>query len=82
MLTFMTFLFVQDPEPKDTLKLTEINAVFAEDKTKKDTSLQICYVRDGRRRNLFVYSETGQVKGQLECDNCYSMVYCWSSSPL
>lgn len=54
------FINDQDREPKCAFNVTEINVTFAQDRTNKDNSLQITYVRNGLTRNYFVYSDSGK----------------------
>lgn len=54
------FIRDQDKEPKCTFNVKEINVTFAEERTKKENSLQITYVWRGLTRNYFVYSDSGQ----------------------
>ncbi|KAL9956762.1 hypothetical protein ACROYT_G038294 [Oculina patagonica] len=54
------FIKDQDREPKSTFNITEINVTFAEERTNKENSLQITYIRKGVTRNYFVYSDSGQ----------------------
>ncbi|KAK8756237.1 hypothetical protein V5799_001059 [Amblyomma americanum] len=48
-------------EPKASIPVSEINAVFCPDKIGNKHGLQLSYVKDGSTRNIFVYSEDGKV---------------------
>ncbi|EDO47919.1 predicted protein [Nematostella vectensis] len=54
------FLQATDPHPKDVLKITEVNVVFAEEKSDKPNSLQFTWVKEGKTRNYFVCSDSGK----------------------
>lgn len=47
-------------EPKATIPVSEINAVFCPEKIGNKHGLQLSYVKDGSTRNIFVYSEDGK----------------------
>lgn len=47
-------------EPKATIPISEINAVFCPEKIGNKHGLQLSYVKDGSTRNIFVYSEDGK----------------------
>lgn len=57
----LTYLFDQDAAPKEDLRVSEINVVFADEKTHKPNSLQITWLKDGQTRNYFVASDSGEV---------------------
>ena len=59
MIDNVSFYF-QDKEPKQSLRLTDINVTFAEERTNKENSLQITCVTNGKTRNYFVH-EDGKV---------------------
>ncbi|XP_064478554.1 arf-GAP with dual PH domain-containing protein 1-like [Ornithodoros turicata] len=47
-------------EPKATIHISELNAVFCPDKIGNKHGLHLSYVKEGSTRNLFVYSEDGK----------------------
>lgn len=47
-------------EPKASIPVSEINAVFCPEKIGNKHGLQLSYVKDGSTRNIFVYSEDGK----------------------
>ncbi|XP_024128198.1 arf-GAP with dual PH domain-containing protein 1 [Oryzias melastigma] len=47
-------------EPKATLKISSVNAVFQPDKIGTAHGLQITYLKDNSTRNVFVYHEDGK----------------------
>lgn len=53
---------VQAKEPKATLKISSVNAVFQPDKIGTAHGLQITYLKDNSTRNVFVYHEDGKVR--------------------
>ncbi|KAH9365298.1 hypothetical protein HPB48_018300 [Haemaphysalis longicornis] len=60
------WMYHEDPlvshkEPKATIPVSEINAVFCPEKIGNKHGLQLSYVKDGSTRNIFVYSEDGKV---------------------
>ncbi|XP_031563352.1 arf-GAP with dual PH domain-containing protein 1-like [Actinia tenebrosa] len=54
------FLKETDTVPKEDLRVSEINVVFADEKTHKPNSLQITWLKDGQTRNYFVASDSGE----------------------
>ncbi|XP_028395421.1 arf-GAP with dual PH domain-containing protein 1-like [Dendronephthya gigantea] len=58
--SFAYYIKTSDPHPKDRWLLSKINAIFADEKTDRPNCLQIMNTIDGKTRNLFVSTDTGQ----------------------
>ena len=55
-------VFVQAREPKAAIQLSELNAVFVPDKIGNPNGMQLCYVKDGQTRNIYLYTDDGKVR--------------------
>ena len=52
---------LQAREPKAAIPLSELNAVFVPDKIGNPNGMQLCYVKDGQTRNIYLYTDDGKV---------------------
>lgn len=50
----------ENKEPKATIKISELNASLVPEKIGNPNGMQICFIKDGSTRNLFVYAEDGK----------------------
>lgn len=54
---------LQAKEPKAIIKIDCVNATFQPEKIGNPNGLQITYLKDNSTRNVFVYHDSGKVRG-------------------
>lgn len=50
----------ENKEPKAVIKLSELNSILVPEKIGNPNGMQLCYIKDGSTRNIFVYTEDGK----------------------
>ncbi|KAK9882706.1 hypothetical protein WA026_022757 [Henosepilachna vigintioctopunctata] len=67
----LKYFIREDREPKATLRISELNVVFAPEKIGINTSLQFTFLKDGTTRHIYVYHEEPEI-----INNWYMAIRC------
>lgn len=57
----LKYFVIEHKEPKATLRISELNVIFAPEKITYPNSLQITFLKDGTTRHIFVYHDEGEI---------------------
>uniref|UniRef100_T1JGV0 Nitrilase and fragile histidine triad fusion protein NitFhit n=1 Tax=Strigamia maritima TaxID=126957 RepID=T1JGV0_STRMM len=56
----LKYFVKENKDPKAAIKISELNASLVPDKIGNPNGMQICYIKDGSTRNIYVYADDGR----------------------